>query len=1685
MPKYKVFQESTGVTLYLEGDKEPDLEDIEKAFAFVGQQKSATAPTYGLGGAVLQAPPSLYEQAKAVAPSLARVAAPLAFGTPMPQDIATTGRVLQQGSEAVRRLTGGVEKPEELLQGASRIEREGIMALGAASQEKRERAARIGRSLGETVSEYTPIPEYVTRPAGEVFGQVSADLLSPMNVMSLGIAGAARQATRIPSLVAGAEFAETTTPAAVRAAQIADLRRASGKGAFPEWLQKELVESGGNVLKDSKNAVEQVGDLIPGLLTPEITRGAAESAGIAMQTAVDPNATAEERLKASYEALIGTLFAAGLGTQAARSLGIRGKGVTQADVLEGLASQKKTVGEAINQVSGLIDQMDRIVPVENFKDQFRKLTSELNPDDPFVYQRETVGEGVRERTKFLTEEERAALQKEEAAVEQQRKAEEAGQQAALEQAAEASGTPLKSAEELFRERNRPPVIVNEEQVALAREQASEQARREAAIKSRREAARDIGQPPVIEPEAVSEGTPFRSVADVLNERLRARDERIAAETEAARPETLRTSEDVQAQRAAERQAFRERAAAIRRVLGRREFTAEDLMRGEVAPEAPVVEPVSRPIITPEIATERPAPREGGMLPTREAVEAEGTPLRSVEDILAERLRVRDERIAAQQQPTARTSTPLETVEQKLSRALAQRDRRLAAEAVAETLESGAAQGESVRATRKKVEQAIGVGRKEAGLPVAERTIFNEVWEKALEETQGKFRKKAEGVAEKLEGLRVEVEPGVGANPFPQLMGSAWNGSLSVAQAFIRAGGSVADAVAAGLRYARENFKGKFNEAEFVAELTRTIQRPSPIQVPPKMEARAFAERVAAAPGVPPVIREAVAKSTRASYLPQNIEQVVDQVSVATPEQLNADLGNAKSNTRVASGMELFSRLMNEGRVQEATDLSLQLAESGTTWGQLINQFKLLKSASREGVIQLVTKSMAERGRKITPEQATKLGDAMDQYRGAVDAVKRAEMQMKDAADKGDVNGLKNAFSVRDKADAILGKANFDLLERIYRLNPASATDLYISLVQGSVMAPLSIWKNTVYNAIRKPPNAIADMLAAGIDNAFYGGENNSYNIRARTVTQIKEFAKSIPDAFKVMLKGSDFNPYELGTSVGSPLNFQRAWRKIAEDFASGNYGEAFSPRILAEGTLGIYSDILLRAAQATDLPFRKAKYASIIEELGKKRGLSDLQIRVATRNPKLMLISDEAKAAGQRGFTADDLGRIDFLSAREVYQQENDTTRAFAGANRFFRDVAGPVGYIPYRIAQLFQKTPINVMAEALQYMPTGFVRKWGQLSQAERNIASSRLLVGSIIGTAFYYLYGKGIITPNLDTPGETNKARELAKSGGVMPPGTINSSGLRRLIRGEDPTFRKDDEVKELAGIGVTGAIGLMVATLRRLQERSRTDDPDLTVMLKAAGISGLNYIMEQQFLKGTSSVIKMLSEESGTAMDRLLKNMVVTAASPVAPAILGAKRRAERETLPSIGGEGFIRDSINEINQRYAALGLAIPGAKDPNAMPVRRDLWGEAVEQTPKGENPWVYNFFDAWKSRSIEADPLNSSIYTLWRRTADNKAIPSVPNPVMTYHDKTFDRMNPEQFDRYSQLVGFYRRGLAERVFTSGQYQQSGDEVKLRLLNAAYDRGLAVGKYVFLKELAESGQSLIPQAPRRGFQQPSE
>jgi hypothetical protein len=854
----------------------------------------------------------------------------------------------------------------------------------------------------------------------------------------------------------------------------------------------------------------------------------------------------------------------------------------------------------------------------------------------------------------------------------------------------------------------------------------------------------------------------------------------------------------------------------------------------------------------------------------------------------------------------------------------------------------------------------------------------------------------------------------------------------------------------------------------------------------EQKTRAFAGRVAEAEQLPTEVRETVGQSPESQYTQQNVGEVVDRASSMSLSQLNADLADTSSNTRVASGMEIFGRQIRSGDMAGASSTALALAKSGTSWGQLINQFKLLNSSTPEGLVLLVQNSLANRNRKpMTAEQSKILLDAGSKLKLANDEVLAAGRVARDAFAANDLNTINKSLKQLDLADAKRSEVDAILNEQLAKINPADAADLFISMVQGSVMGPISIIRNVVGNAINYPLREIGDVGAAAIDATFSKDKNNSFNIRARTIDRINAIYKSLPAAMKTVLKGSNAMPYEPGTDIGNPLNFQRAWRRIAEDMAAGKIGSALSPRNLTEATIGILPDIMLRLTQATDIPFRQAERARIIGEIGRVKGLSEAQIQIAVRDPKLAFVTDAEAQRGRRGFTEDDLATIETESLKSIFQQDNKATKAVAGINRFIKNELGSTGYVPYRLISLFQKTPINVAAEALQFTPAGALRDWDNMTQREKNIAYSRVLVGAMVTTAFGYLYSKGIISANLDSAGETNKARELAKSGGVMPPGTINISALTRLVNGKDPKFQGGDTVVDLSSLGTAGALGIMAGTSLRQLERGRTNEDVATSLFKAVPTSGLSFVMEQQFLKGTSDFIKLLSQESTNSMDRWLKSLAVTAASPVAPAILGAVRRAERDKLPVSGGQSFIKDTVDELNQRYAALGLAIPGAKDPNAMPVRRDLWGAAVEQTPKGSNPWVYQFFNAWKARDIDADPLNTSIYTIWRRTADNSAIPSVPSPSLTWKQKTYDRMSPEQYDRYTELVGNYRRLRAEQEFMKPRFQQGGDERKLKLLQRAYDDGLLIAKKQFVRELIQSGQTLTPLAARRGFQQPSE
>jgi hypothetical protein len=241
----------------MDGEKPPSQDDVLKAFAAVGRAKNPEAETIG-------AAPTVFERIKEVAPSFARVATPLA-GIPSVQDVQTVTRSVRQALEP--------EPKPYMLPEASRLDREGMMALLSASPEKREAGKRIGESIGGVVG-----PK--TAAATGVIGQVAADLLSPVNVATLGTLGAARQAARLPVTL----------------------------GRIGESVLAADVAAAANAAKISRGA--ELG--LAAAFTPQVASGAAQSTAGAVDVFLDKDSTPEDKVRAATEASVSLLMTAAL-----------------------------------------------------------------------------------------------------------------------------------------------------------------------------------------------------------------------------------------------------------------------------------------------------------------------------------------------------------------------------------------------------------------------------------------------------------------------------------------------------------------------------------------------------------------------------------------------------------------------------------------------------------------------------------------------------------------------------------------------------------------------------------------------------------------------------------------------------------------------------------------------------------------------------------------------------------------------------------------------------------------------------------------------------------------------------------------------------------------------------------------------------------------------------------------------------------------------------------------------------------------------------------------------------------------------------------------------------------------------------------------------------------------------------
>lgn len=886
--------------------------------------------------------------------------------------------------------------------------------------------------------------------------------------------------------------------------------------------------------------------------------------------------------------------------------------------------------------------------------------------------------------------------------------------------------------------------------------------------------------------------------------------------------------------------------------------------------------------------------------------------------------------------------------------------------------------------------------------------------------------------------------------------SAWNSAVDVAIAAVKAGKAIAQAVDDAIGYLRKNVKD-FDEAKARANIEyvtrQEIRQTIPSTESEVVQMRKSAERATTSPMVPEPVQERIAEAPESFYRQQSMARVEDVVSGMNEGQLSAVPRD--SNVYTAARLEQAKRLFDRGENEAGYRVFEELEKEGTLMGQLINQFKLLKGSRPENIVRVLNQKLKQKGKDILTEK---------QQKEVID--KATESKQKDAElDKAtDVWTKDPTPESASKAETALMESNATALELqriIGKYEPRSLAAILKSILQGALLTPISQVANIVGNMSLLPFRAMARTTATTLDIL-----DNAITKRPRTITVqpvagaveavkgLGRGAKQIPD---ILLRGTG-NVIKGETRAG--LHPLKAWiNQFAKNPEMPTVGGklTFGDRLnlAIEGTFGIPAEVMLRGLGAGDVAFKEAARARITAEQLKLAKVPRDQWSFAQKFPELFL--DEVA-----------LERIQSETLAAIFQRPSRTLNLITN---FLKSGGDTIDFFAATVAP-YKLTPWNIIGEYLSYNPliaaarTVYSSKKGDRRAARMN--AGKYVVGSMLAATGWWLYKKGIMSPSLDERDETQKARVAA--GEVVPPNHINLSGLRRAMAGGDPSFQPGDETVDVfRGGGLAGSMFYMTANIGRDFER-RPDVADSEIwmeILRQSSLEQARFGMNQSFLSGVEGMLSAIKD--GNADNYLTKWMDTVASIPM-PNSMKVLSRATREYKPD-----FREDTIRKQFENLVRNKLGFAGLDD--YLPLKRDLWGEPMPETPEGRNAFLYHFFDISKNRQVTSDPVKLELFRLWRKTADNRILPPLPEKTVTFGGVTYP-LTAAQQSRYAELVGKERRKKIETLMFNPNFHTLTDEKKIDLLDRRYRSGLQSGKSKFkIEELA----NLTPKASRSGFQ----
>ena len=868
------------------------------------------------------------------------------------------------------------------------------------------------------------------------------------------------------------------------------------------------------------------------------------------------------------------------------------------------------------------------------------------------------------------------------------------------------------------------------------------------------------------------------------------------------------------------------------------------------------------------------------------------------------------------------------------------------------------------------------------------------------------------------------------------------------------------------------------------------------------------ERIGTGDGVSPILKE-VANETDALYQKQDYKEIQDRLDNMSEADKNTLVGtlanvtgqlNAEGNVGVLAAIDLINMYEANGDKAGAQRVFDTISKSATAFAQLLRQYGQLKSSTPQGYVSIVTKYMKDKyGIDLTDSQKQAIEKLYNDSKKAIDIHADALNDLADNLTDPNYDG-DLGYKLWGEASVLLEDANRKLSDYIDSLKPATAQSLFqklTSIVQGSLLSLKSLLVNPVANAaqagIKLSNNEVANLLDFVLNVALKTGRTKISGFDPLAIRLgSKAFVRGLAKANRMLLRGAtDTDLAKI--DVTGRLKPVEAWKSLYRSLR-GKQAFEFVKTIedLAEGTIGIPANLALRLLPYGDLPRNEqVKIAKLIEIGRNKFGLKGKELESFTLRP-------DPESLAQAELEGD---KSTLQEPNKVYTFLNNIINSIDSKadDKFVKGLLSGLKFVVRGTIVPFLKTPINYAAKAVRF--TNPVIPYAQATyhmikaiQAAKTIKNPILresairkhqsklteylgeaIIAQSIMSGALILIGYGLVTG--DVPDDEKERNLMYQS---LGPNMINVSGLKRLLTGGDPTYKKGDTAIAYNALGILGAqLGISSNTLTtkekeniRKQKFVTTEGKEFYKEDKGFYLSSiqamssnlpasLNFTLNQGFAQGTGTLLASIQDNQYSKWSNQMVKTLVTGLN--VPNTVYQSLKAGNDYYRNVYTEDQVKTWSNIVKERYGNI----------EDLPINYDMWGKPIKLTPEGSNPYVYHVLDIFRTQKILQDKNTYYVYDLYKKTGDKSVIPTSVKDIIDEEGGVYTKLTSAQKSELQRLVGEERAkyvdGKKSGALSMKNYDPNNDsEVywakQVEKLKNSYELGRDIGKRRFEKEV---------------------